>query len=287
VNEPSPAEHSVSVEDIQHGIMCEKGLEVLDPGVEAREHYLSIAEKMSRNSTPCSSARSYKGAKQSPGAAEFDFWEGGADDLGLDWPGDEEITDGDVDAVRAKVRQLREKGIRMLAIDNDLTLISIHTGGHWSGTAEELAEQGRPIFKPLIEEAVAQKIFIAIVTFSSQPELIREMLVHFLEGHEVDTSEIAVFGGLNKPLSGINGQELKAGEKVRARYQGTGKQEHIACAVEGVEQSHDISIAPNQVLMIDDDVKNLQEAKKRGIRAAFFDPMEPLTVLDRIDECLA
>ena len=86
VNEPSPAEHSVSVEDIQHGIMCEKGLEVLDPGVEAREHYLSIAEKMSRNSTPCSSARSYKGAKQSPGAAEFDFWEGGADDLGLDWP---------------------------------------------------------------------------------------------------------------------------------------------------------------------------------------------------------
>ena len=160
------------------------------------------------------------------------------------------------------------------------------------------------MLQPLIEEAVAQKIFIAIVsslsnprpaafkrvwrqvTFSSQPELIREMLVHFLKGHEVDPSEIAVFGGLNKPLSGIDGRELKASEEVRARYQGTGKQEHIACAVEEVESNHNISIAPNQVLIIDDDVKNLQEAKKRGIRAALFEPMEPLTVLDSIDEVI-
>ena len=41
--------------------------------------------------------------------------------------GDEEMTEENIADVRKKVQELSAKGIRMLAIDNDLTLISIHT----------------------------------------------------------------------------------------------------------------------------------------------------------------
>eukprot|EP00658_Telonema_sp_P-2_P025599 TRINITY_DN20309_c0_g1_i2.p1 TRINITY_DN20309_c0_g1~~TRINITY_DN20309_c0_g1_i2.p1 ORF type:complete len:285 (-),score=37.59 TRINITY_DN20309_c0_g1_i2:409-1263(-) len=249
------------------------------PGEEAREHYQCVAERMSRCSTPCSNR-----GKTPPAGFGLD-WEDGALDLDLEWPGDEDMTESEQEDARRMVAQLSDSGVRLLAIDNDLTLISIHTGGSWSGSASELAAQARPIFKIVIEEAIARGIYVAIVTFSSQPELISEMLTHFLDP-SVDTSDIVVHGGLNDVTSGIDGQEVQSAHEVRSRYQGTGKQEHIACSVEELEKRHNTRIEPCDVLMIDDDVKNLEEAKRRGIRCALFDPMQPLGMLELVRSCL-
>eukprot|EP00656_Telonema_subtile_P008864 TRINITY_DN14145_c0_g1_i3.p1 TRINITY_DN14145_c0_g1~~TRINITY_DN14145_c0_g1_i3.p1 ORF type:complete len:274 (-),score=29.92 TRINITY_DN14145_c0_g1_i3:34-855(-) len=249
-----------------------------DPGEDAREHYRSIAERMSRNSTPCSTH-----GRTPPPQAMFG-WEAEDAELELDWPGDEEMSSHEEAEVRSVMRQIGQSGIRLLAIDNDLTLISIHTGGHWPGTAEELAEQARPIFKIIIEEAIQLRLYIAIVTFSSQPALIREMLTHMVDSH-IDTSQIIVHGGLLK-VKDADGQELKPCPEVRERYQGTGKQEHIACSVQHLEGKYNLRINPDEVLMMDDDVKNLEEAKRHGIRALLFDPIEPFSLVEQIGELL-
>lgn len=254
-----------------------------EPGEEARDHYLHMAEKMSRTSTPHSSNCGHSPFLPDAPMGDFSWDDDGMDDLGLDWPGDEEMTEEEEEAVRRQVAVMGERGVRLLAIDNDLTLISIHTGGSWSGTAEELAEQSRPIFKILIDEAVAHEMFVSIVTFSSQPQLIQEMLQHM--GLKCDVKKIIVRGGLNKVRCGITGQEMAADIATRARYQGTGKQEHVACSVEYFEREYGCTIEPNQVLMIDDDIKNLEEAKKAGIQTAFFEPTEPMQMIESMDAC--
>jgi len=255
-----------------------------EPGEEARDHYLLMAEKMSRASTPHSSNCGARSPAHGEAAVDFSWDDdGGLDDLGLDWPGDEEMTEDEEETVRAKVKQMKSRGVRLLAIDNDLTLISIHTGGSWSGSAHELAEQARPIFRILIDEAVAHDMFVAIVTFSSQPELIQEMLAHL--GLSCDVSKMIVRGGLNKVRCGQSGAELVPDPAVRARYEGTGKQEHVACAVQYFEEQYNVRIEPKEVLMIDDDVKNLEEGKKCGIQTAFFDPIDPMQMIESMDAC--
>jgi len=261
----------------------EVGAFMEEPGESARDHYLHMAEKMSRTSTPHSSNCGQASPFPDAGMGEFSWDDDGMDDLGLDWPGDEEMTEEDEEAVRKQVAVMGERGVRLLAIDNDLTLVSIHTGGSWSGTAEELAEQARPIFKIIIDEAMANDMLVSIVTFSSQPQLIEEMLQYM--GLKCDVKKIIVRGGLNKVRCGLTGQELLAAPAVRARYQGTGKQEHVACAVQYFEEEFGCTIEPNQVLMIDDDIKNLEEAKKCGIQTAFFEPTEPMQMIESMDAC--
>lgn len=63
-----------------------------------------------------------------------------------------------------------------LALDFDLTVIDIHTGGAWQGTAEELATHVRPLFKHLILAACEANMSVAIVTFSPQVPMIRAVL---------------------------------------------------------------------------------------------------------------
>ena len=59
-------------------------------------------------------------------------------------------------------------GINLLAIDFDLTLVDVHTGGSWIGSATALASQARPIVKQLVDEALGAGIYVTVVTFSPQ-----------------------------------------------------------------------------------------------------------------------
>lgn len=63
---------------------------------------------------------------------------------------------------------LAEAGIRLLAVDFDLTLVNIHTGGGWRQNAEQLARRVRPGMKKLIQTSMANGVHVAIVTFSPQ-----------------------------------------------------------------------------------------------------------------------
>lgn len=62
----------------------------------------------------------------------------------------------------------RRAGIKLLAIDFDLTLIDVHTEGCWTGSAAALASRVRPCIKEVVDEALGSGIHVAVVTFSSQ-----------------------------------------------------------------------------------------------------------------------
>lgn len=74
------------------------------------------------------------------------------------------------------VHLCRKKGIQLLACDFDSTLISIHTGGMWGDGAKKLSEFFRPCFKQLLSAALSDDMNVAVVTYSSQPWLIKEVL---------------------------------------------------------------------------------------------------------------
>jgi hypothetical protein len=49
---------------------------------------------------------------------------------------------------------LKNRGLNFVAIDFDLTLISVHTNSRWSGSAEELRPYARPFFTKLIPQLI-------------------------------------------------------------------------------------------------------------------------------------
>jgi hypothetical protein len=75
------------------------------------------------------------------------------------------------------IDSFRRAKLKLIAFDFDCTIVSVHTGGQWTDTAEKLAEFVRPCFKELL--AVLLKctdFFVCVVTYSPQEELIREVL---------------------------------------------------------------------------------------------------------------
>ena len=68
------------------------------------------------------------------------------------------------------------RGIRLVAIDFDMTLLDKHTGGHWYKSAEDLRCCIRPVFLRLIPALVKKGLAVAIVSFSPQVGLIKNLL---------------------------------------------------------------------------------------------------------------
>lgn len=79
------------------------------------------------------------------------------------------------------VSTLDKKGIRVLAVDFDQTLIKIHSGGVWKDSTDNLAKHVRPCMKDLLEVALQREMIVCIVTFHSQPRIIRELLKKLLK----------------------------------------------------------------------------------------------------------
>merc|ERR1712125_147199 len=78
--------------------------------------------------------------------------------------------------VSKQVESCISAGIKMIALDFDLTLVRIHTSGKWNRSATELAAFVRPIFRSLIPGLINRGMILAIVTFSPQADLIERLL---------------------------------------------------------------------------------------------------------------
>ena len=74
------------------------------------------------------------------------------------------------------VSGLLAKGVKVLALDFDQTIVSVHTGGFWKGGTPKLVEHVRPAFTALIQEALESPLHVCIVTYSMQPLLIYDVL---------------------------------------------------------------------------------------------------------------
>lgn len=84
------------------------------------------------------------------------------------------------------VDRLMNDGIKMVAVDFDLTLVSVHTNGNWIFTARPLASRIRPGFPEFLHEVLRRGLWLAIVTFSPQVELVREVLTFVLSEKNVE-----------------------------------------------------------------------------------------------------
>lgn len=86
--------------------------------------------------------------------------------------------ENDLSKVKSLVSAMHKRGIRLLAMDFDQTLISVHSGGRWKDSLESLAKEVRPCMKDLIHVTLEKGIHVAIVTYSAQSWLIKDLLKH-------------------------------------------------------------------------------------------------------------
>ena len=77
---------------------------------------------------------------------------------------------------RECIAVLFRKGIKVLALDFDKTIIDIHTSGFWRQGTPKLVEHVRHCFRLLITAALESKMHVCVVTYSMQPGLIRDVL---------------------------------------------------------------------------------------------------------------
>lgn len=162
---------------------------------------------------------------------------------------------------------------RAQILDNDLTLIAVHTGGSWTDSAEALAAQVRPIFKALIACALAAGLDVGVATFSSQPELIAHILALAVPCDGID--RVVVRAGL-RAVAGAD-PVAEVPDELRARFMahGSGKQGHIASIVQRVEARDGKQLEPREVWLIDDDENNVVQARRNGMQAVQFDANKP------------
>jgi len=158
------------------------------------------------------------------------------------------------------IARLQELGVNLLAIDFDLTLIDVHTGGRWKGSTEELCRRVRSEFRQLIHAAIENDIRVAIVTFSVQVDMVKGV-VESVVGPERATKI---------PIRGADRSWQYNGSGSQDR-----KQPFIASVVEELEQRDGIQITKSSTLLIDDDSKNVTCALNDGTRAVWFNPDKP------------
>lgn len=169
------------------------------------------------------------------------------------------------------VQTMKRVGINFLAIDFDNTLVDVHTGGKWRDNkgAADLARKVRPFFRQLVPLAISHGIHVAIVTFSSQVNLIRAVLDHQFPDH---ASYIPVRGD---PAS----QDF--GWAYQGRGNQEGKQAHMASAAEELNNLYTArtgsrgdtkQITRNTSLLLDDDSYNVMTALENEVRAIYCVP---------------
>lgn len=142
----------------------------------------------------------------------------------------------------------------MVALDFDLTVIDIHTGGRWRRSADELARHTRPFFRCLIPECLRNDIMVAIATFSTQSELIESVLATIVPA---DVG-VPIFGG-DLSIDGFD----------------QGKQSQLLSSSRWYDANHGRRGRPilsSSVLLVDDDRRNIAIARRDGYRTVQFDP---------------
>ena len=87
-----------------------------------------------------------------------------------------EVSEDDARMARQIINTLTTKGIKVLALDFDKTIVAVHTHGYWRQGTPKLVEQVRPCFRALMQAAIEKKMHVCVVTYSMQPVLIRDVL---------------------------------------------------------------------------------------------------------------
>jgi hypothetical protein len=161
----------------------------------------------------------------------------------------------------AMAHALADRGVRLLALDFDLTLVNLHTNGTWMAGWSDLREHLRPLFCALIPAVQRQGIFVSVVTFSGQTDLIRDCLTHAAGTAEHAAAII---------VRGEDGSWERGATANGEGRQGFGKQHHVRSCCDEIERlsghrpagsegeqqqhpatSHTDSLRPHHLLCLD------------------------------------
>jgi hypothetical protein len=170
------------------------------------------------------------------------------------------------DTMENSIQHLVELKINFVALDFDLTAIDVHTGGRWKKSAEELIRHVRPEFRQLILGCLNQDIFVSIVTFTPQTDLVKIVLESIVGVERVNRIPIR---GEDDTWRYHHRQVIRDESSLK------GKQAHMASAVEEFTRDGKVEIAKNSMILIDDDLRNIRYASKNGIWGLWFNPDKP------------
>ena len=85
--------------------------------------------------------------------------------------------------------RIQQDGIQLVAFDFDKSILDIHTKGKWKGSASDLVPHVRPDMKCLIRNCRERGIHVAVATFSTQKDLIQEVLQEALGYARIEQQE--------------------------------------------------------------------------------------------------
>ncbi|KAG3103752.1 hypothetical protein PI124_g12714 [Phytophthora idaei] len=185
-----------------------------------------------------------------------------------------------VDQVEAQALEaaagLKSAGAKLVCIDFDATFVTVHTGGLWAGTPATLRTHVRRFFELLVPLLCESGVNVAIVTFSPQVRLIRDVL-HLCFNPEI-TAQLVIRGddrtwtlthdqtGTFLPLWQTDGHHLD--RKFKLPFM-------ISAALEVQRRSGGQSVIRNRdTVLVDDDVVNIRVANDSGVVGVYFDPEE-------------
>lgn len=171
---------------------------------------------------------------------------------------------------------MKSQGVKLLAIDWDLTMVSCHTRSQWYGTPAELGKHVRPVFCKLTRAAMASGIKVVIVSFSCQHSLIQGAVKSaFSTCPSFDTSNIIIRCSDKKwNVCEKQFQQIFP----TAKLSSPGKLKHLCSAAQQLclaDKENRLLIQPKDIVLIDDDTENVKSAKNNQVTAVQMDPERP------------
>lgn len=164
---------------------------------------------------------------------------------------------------------LKRSHIRLVAIDFDDTLLSLHTHSKWELGPTALANNVRPFFMEFIPAALRKGIIVSIVTFSSQRRLIQQTLREAFGQTVARQILVRGYDGSWTP------SPAQCTPKSWHSCSRRGKTDHILHVVTKIYNDSDVEVKPEQVLLIDDTEMNVLQARYDGMCAIQFDVQDP------------
>lgn len=157
---------------------------------------------------------------------------------------------------------LIKKNIRLVCIDFDDTLLSINTFGKWDIDPLELTDYIRPVFIKFINNCLKKNIHVAIVSYSSQNDVIYKCLYYFLKDN---INKIYIMTS-NK----LNQCDKKYCKKIKKNIIMKRKNPMILSVCTEIYFKYKEQLHPNQVILIDNDWNNIKMAKQGGFNTYHF-----------------
>lgn len=156
----------------------------------------------------------------------------------------------------------------VVAFDMDWTLLNIHTGGVWQGTPETLARHVRPECICLLHNLLSSQVNVGVATFSSQVDLIEEVLQLVLDTETLVTKSSGSINNNSKPhdipVVGWQSTPIPNFEK--------GKQGQLYHILRYFGMDPTNNTDRLRTILVDDDLNNIRIAQDDGYRVVPYYP---------------